>query len=91
MTIDPNLKQSKIGAWYHLTLFLLVGFTCAVVLAMAGILWYNSTVNRRALQIMVDCTTPGHTCYEEGQKRTGEAVNQIIEAVTKDRDKRECE
>lgn len=36
---------------------------------------------RTGNQILIDCTTPGHDCYEQGQQRTGEAIvrlNQII-------------
>ena len=59
----------------------------AVFLAfMWGVLvvYTNSEINRAALartdetlQVIKSCTTPGKKCFDEGQKRTGEAVASI--------------
>lgn len=47
----------------------------------------NNQLNKQTIQIsqrLVDCTTPGHACYDSGQKQTGQAVktlNQVTEAA----------
>lgn len=34
-------------------------------------------INRNTLDRLIDCTTPGMSCYQEGQRRTAEAVGNI--------------
>lgn len=38
----------------------------------------NVSVNNR----LIDCTTPGGTCYRQGQERTGAAVADILKGAT---------
>lgn len=37
---------------------------------------------RAAVALIEDCTTPGGTCYAEGQKRTSAAVNDIVRRLS---------
>ena len=36
--------------------------------------------NRHYNQVLVNCTTPGHECYERGQKTTAAVVGKIVDA-----------
>lgn len=59
------------------------------VLILAGTLGYLIVIgqtNKRGVARIVDCTTQGHACYEEQQKRVGELVGQLVEATNASRD-----
>lgn len=40
------------------------------------------TNSQETLDVVKDCTQPKGTCYQDGQKRTGQAVQDISEATT---------
>ena len=75
----------------RLTFFwkLLIIFGVMTICVTTGFVVYTLTevqrvsqVNSRLNQRMIECTTPGYRCYDEGQERTGQAVVTLNE-VTK--------
>lgn len=50
-----------------------------VLLVLIG-LTYNAFVGADARAQLIDCTTPGSSCYDEGQKRMEAAVENLIQA-----------
>jgi Na+-translocating ferredoxin:NAD+ oxidoreductase RnfG subunit len=36
---------------------------------------------QQILTILVNCTTPGHKCYDDGQKRTGALIKELEETA----------
>lgn len=36
--------------------------------------------NQRISELIADCTTEGGTCYEEGRRRTGDAISEVVRA-----------
>lgn len=41
----------------------------------------NTTATKQAVGILLDCTTPGHACYEQGQQSTRTAVQALNDAA----------
>jgi hypothetical protein len=41
----------------------------------------NTAQIQQAVQILIDCTTPGHSCYEKGQQNTRTAVQGLNAAA----------
>ena len=41
----------------------------------------NTEATKQAVQILIDCTTPGHDCYEKGQQSTRTAVQGLNAAA----------
>lgn len=50
------------------------------VIASLTLTAYNAIVGIATRAALLDCTTPGGQCYQEGQKRTAEAIRQLVEA-----------
>ena len=40
----------------------------------------NLAATQQAVTILIDCTTPGHKCYDQGQQSTRTAVQGLIKA-----------
>lgn len=62
----------------------LAGLLVVLVLVLVVQIYQVTQQNNRLNERIVDCTTPGRPCFEEGQKRTAEAVallNQYTEAA----------
>lgn len=57
---------------------LAVMVACVYVLITTSAVVYLSIIGQQQRERLVDCTTPGHECYDEGNKRTGEAVLGIL-------------
>jgi len=67
--------------------FLIVFSQTAALAALAVVvvsIYDRGTTSRHILEnvdtstrILVDCTTPGHPCYEAGKARTGDTIAQI--------------
>jgi hypothetical protein len=54
-----------------------LAFVALFVVMLVAIAWQNNQVINQVQQAnnrLVDCTTPGGVCYEQGQKRTGAAI-----------------
>jgi hypothetical protein len=58
------------------TLLVLVAAGLVTVLALLA---YDAYNGMKAREQLVNCTVPGKECYEEGQKRTADAVTAIVE------------
>src|SRR4029077_17808537 len=67
---------------------------CAVIVLVVVVIGQNSKLvtlakqnhdntenTPKAVQILVDCTTPGHSCYEKGQQSTRTAVQGLNAAA----------
>lgn len=81
---DRHHRVAQHQIWYDrlkLILLALCVVLVAVILVITTVtlqeLRGNSAENRRNTTLLVDCTTPGHQCYDESAKRTGEAVSII--------------
>jgi hypothetical protein len=60
-----------------------LGLLVIFVGLMMAVTWQTNQVAHQVNQTnrrMADCTTPGGACYEEGRKRTGQAISDIIRA-----------
>lgn len=60
--------------------FMKMAAKVAIALALGLILlsnYYQLAGVRRSSTILVDCTTPGHKCYEQGRSATSGAVGTI--------------
>jgi hypothetical protein len=92
MTDEQLALARHTQTWENrLTFFwkLLIIFGVLTICATAGFVVYTlaevqrvSQVNSRLNQRMIECTTPGYRCYDDGTARTGEAVHSLNE-VTK--------
>ena len=54
-----------------LAVFMIASMTLLVITSLQGTIVRNQ---------LLDCTTPGNPCYDDGQKRTAEAIAQLINA-----------
>jgi len=84
---------------YILSLTVLISAVIILLLASIGLLIYEVfQLHRSALageaqrDQLIACTTPGHSCYDQAQKNTAAAVQEIIDSMHKDHQviKREC-
>lgn len=69
-------RASHISAGVLGLLVIFIGLLLAVT-------WQNNQLAHqvnRTNKVMVDCTTPGGSCYKEGEVRTGKAIGDIIRA-----------
>jgi hypothetical protein len=65
-----------------LALFLLLLlYTVAQTYSLLSTVRETQKSSRSAVLAIEDCTTPGRDCFDENQKRTGEAVSSINEVV----------
>jgi hypothetical protein len=62
-------------------LALLTLSTVALAAGVLSIRHITSGTNDNS-RVLIDCTTPGHPCYERGQQATATAIKQIVEAQT---------
>lgn len=51
----------------------------AVMTLIATLIVYDIIIGNQARAELLDCTTPGGECYEQGQKTTGDAVTNIVD------------
>jgi hypothetical protein len=54
-----------------------IGILALFMLMVLAIAWQSNRIahdTKRNADTLIDCTTPGGRCYEEGRARTGEAV-----------------
>lgn len=85
---DSEIKGSKQKALLHF-LAGLVGFLMALAVVTSllfnivqiGRLTEIAETNRANGQRLIDCTTPGGQCFEDGNDRTGEAIGTINEVT----------
>lgn len=60
-----------------------LGMLALFVLLVLVVAWQNNQVVTRVNQTnarVADCTNPGGKCYEDGKRRTGDAIGDIIRA-----------
>ena len=69
---------------YRMAMLLVNAFTAAVLLVGMAFLYRANDIATEQRDRLVECTTPGNACYDDGQARTGEAVAQIIDEIIKD-------
>lgn len=50
------------------------------IVASLTLLTFNALQSTRTRETLLDCTVPSGKCYAQGQKRTGEAIQQLIDA-----------
>lgn len=74
-------------------LFIDLIFTRTLYLLTAAILIINTIVlvsradkNKAILTRLESCTTPGQTCYEQGQKRSKSTISALIDSLIKDQE-----
>lgn len=74
----PELIKQRARSlfWYRFTIAILVLY----MLITASISAFNAVLGLQTREALLGCVTPDHPCYEEGQKRTGEVVQQLIDA-----------
>lgn len=73
-------RRQILGALAGLLAGLLVVLVLVLVVQIYQLAQQNNQLNER----IVDCTTPGRLCFEDGQKRTADAVallNRYTEAA----------
>lgn len=83
----PTKEQKKEAVYRELQgalIFLLAFFMVATVLVIG----YRQSTGRgilndvrKSTNILVDCTTPHHPCYERGQKQSRDAVGNINQVI----------
>ncbi len=61
-------------AWIAIIMIFAAMFAGAVPLTIVTL------QSRATLRQITDCTTPGRACYDQGQARTGDAIQQLIDA-----------
>lgn len=61
-------------------LLALVALLVASLVMLALVNRRTNTQNRQIIQQIGDCTTAGGTCYEDGQRRTGDAIAELVRA-----------
>jgi hypothetical protein len=69
-------RENQIG-------LVLIGLSAVLMLVVAGIGWQGYQIardTRATNEKVVDCTTPGGVCYQQGQARTGQAVDAVLKA-----------
>lgn len=62
-------------------MFAAIALLTAFVVAVLVVAWQNQSIGRQNNEIseqIADCTNAGGGCYEEGRRRTGEAVSNIV-------------
>ncbi len=63
--------------------FGVLGVLVIFVMMLMGLVYQNNQLSTQVADTnkrMADCTTPGGTCYAEGNERTGRAINDIVRA-----------
>jgi hypothetical protein len=73
-TTPPAGAAAKLRA---LTASFLVFLVLASVAAVT-VLVYVAYQNKKNGDRLIDCTTPGHACYEQGQTQTASAVETLV-------------
>lgn len=71
-------RENRIGLF-------IIGLLTLFVVLIGVVTWQSNQVVRSTQQtndVIVDCTTPGGQCYEDGRRRTGAAVADLIRAST---------
>ena len=72
-------KQQKHNLNLLTNLFLI--FVSVAVIAVLTVLVYNTSQNKSNGDLLVDCTTPKHDCYERSLKQTEKAISSITEVA----------
>lgn len=86
-TVAGDPKVIKANARYRAALLIilflgtLVAVGCLVVISI-GVLRLNAVNDAAAEQraLILSCTTPGGSCYEDAQARTAKVVKQIVKS-----------
>lgn len=60
---------------------LLYGITALILIVNTTVIFVRADSSHDTLVTVEDCTTPGHKCYEDGVKRTREAVVQLEKII----------
>lgn len=83
---DPDVIQKN--ARYRTILLAMGAVTCVLLLissglSLAGVIRLNQVSEdaQAQRQTLLECTTPGYACYQNGLDRQAEAVQAIIEEV----------
>lgn len=87
---DAIARMERANHRYNQVKMVLTVLTLLVLLA--GFWWQNHE-SQRQRSLIVSCVVPEDpgTCYEENQKRTGQAVISIVEGVANDNDRQTAE
>lgn len=72
---ELTAKTKRIVLARTLLIALLVGW----MIIVTSFLVYNALVGARSRTVLLDCTQPVGKCFQNGQKRTGEVVKQIVQ------------
>ncbi len=72
LRVDVKEAEKARTRWTRIS-FVLIGVLILLVGAVLAIGWQLKETNDR----VADCTTVGGKCYEEGRKRTGEAIGSL--------------
>lgn len=67
-------KRARVIFWTRLAIAVGVFF----VVAALGLLVYNAISSIQTRHTILDCTQPSGECYQDGQKRTGEFVSNLL-------------
>lgn len=78
--IDANERYRNALMW-------LARITTCVVFAALGVLIFIAIQNNANGNRLVDCTTPGHDCYDEANARSSELVQGLIDSIHDDNQK----
>lgn len=62
---------------YHLSLWAFGIVLSAVLVVILTIVFLNSEENHKGVQRLLDCTTPGGVCYQQGRDSQSGAVGTI--------------
>lgn len=81
-TLETRAAQTK--QWYDVTKFILIAVTTVSTMIILSVLLlgvaklqtvaYNTNSTSKRL---LDCTSPQGKCYQDGNRRTGEAIGNI--------------
>lgn len=59
---------------------LAAGVLVLFIVASLSLATYNALISISTRAALLDCTVPGGSCYQEGQRQTAEAIRQLVEA-----------
>lgn len=86
LSTDPAVLRAV--RHYYRALIGVAVATAAVMLTMLCVLVWLAFVSfdqreqiQRQAELITDCTTPGGECYEQSQKRTEEAVAELLAGI----------
>jgi hypothetical protein len=75
-----RIRMSKIERLYFVLMTLLLLLIGCGLLLLGVSNRSNTRASRQGVELIIDCTTAGHACYDRSQKSTADAVAAIVQS-----------